>query len=168
MIYRKKKLLTVGAIVRTHGVYGSVVVRFLPGADPLVLEKEGWCFLSIRGKPVPFALKKVYENNNGEAVVEFNGVDSKPDTEFLIGLELSVEQLRSFKKQKVKDISLLKGYAVFNNGAEVGTILDIESTGKQYLFVLEDEKLIPVHDDLINSINDIERRVYMDLPEGLI
>ena len=57
---------------------------------------------------------------------------------------------------------------IFNEGVLIGTVQNIENPGKQFLFVLENELLIPAHDDLIEKIDDKKKSIFMKLPEGLV
>lgn len=168
MIYRQKKLITIGSLVKTHGVQGAMVLRLIQGYNPSILNKSNYCFLNIRNKPVPFKLEEVQESNLTDIIVQLDSIASKPDAEDFLNYQLSIERKTPIRKKKTDNILLLIGYSVYNAGKLIGTVINIENHGKQFLLVLEDELLIPAHDDLIESIDDAKKTIYMKLPDGLV
>lgn len=168
MIYRQKKLITIGSIVKTHGVHGGLLLRLIQGYNTSILNKLGYCFLQIRSKPVPFKILEATESNQSEIILNLEGIHSKPIAEDLLNLELSVERNNPIRKKKTDNILLLVGYKVYNDDKLIGTVLNIDNPGKQFLFVLENDLLLPVHEDLILKIDDKKKSIFMNLPEGLV
>lgn len=168
MIYKQKKIVTIGSIVKTHGVHGALLLRLIQGFNASILNKASYCFLLLRNKPVPFKLIEIIESNDAEIILQFLNITTKPEAEHLLNLELAIERNSPIRKRKTDNILLLIGYKVYNHEVLIGTIQKIENPGKQFLFVLEKEVLVPVHDDLIELIDDKKKSVFMNLPEGLI
>ncbi len=168
MIYLQKKLLTVGSFVKTHGVQGALILRLVQGINPSILNKTKWCFLNIRSKPVPFKLDEVVEMNSTELIIQLENIKSKPEAELFLNYEMAVERNAPVRKNKTDNILLLIGYKIFNEGELIGTVQGIENPGKQFLFVLENDLLIPVHEDLIEKIDDRKKSIFMILPSGLV
>jgi 16S rRNA processing protein RimM len=151
-----------------HGVQGDLILRLIEGYNPSILNKTKWCFLTIRNKPVPFKLEEAIECNQSEVIIRIKDINSKPDAEQFLNYEVSVERKTPIRKNKTDNILLLIGYKIFNEGKLIGTIQNIENPGKQFLFVLENDLLIPVHEDLIERIDDKQKSIFMILPEGLV
>ncbi len=168
MIYQKKNIISIGSIVKTHGVQGALLLRLNEGLSGSILNHSEYCFLMIRSKPVPFKMEDVFESNATDIVLQFHDFATKPEAEQFLNLEVAVEQNKPLKKQKTDQLLSLLGYKIFNDKKLVGTIQDIENTGMQLLFVLEDDLLIPAHDDLIDAVDKKKKIVYMNLPDGLI
>ncbi len=168
MIYRKKKLVSIGTLVKTHGVHGAMILRLIQGYNPSIINKVDYCFLSINSKPVPYKIAEATESNQAEIILGFENINSKPEAEELLNLDIAIERNSPIRKKKTDNILLLLGYKVFDDGIQVGTVLNIENSGKQFLFVLENEILLPIHEDLIESIDDKSKSIFMNLPEGLI
>ena len=55
-----------------------------------------------------------------------------------------------------------------NEGRVVGRIAAIDDTTANTLFELEDGRLIPASDDLVDNIDLKQRTITMRLPEGLL
>ncbi|MCX6190509.1 MAG: ribosome maturation factor RimM [Bacteroidetes bacterium] len=168
MIYQQKNIVPIGSIVKTHGVQGALLLRLFEGFNFSILNNSEYCFLMIRSKPVPFKMDDMFESNATDIVLQFHDFATKPEAEQFLNLEVAVEQNKPVRKQKTEHILSLLGYKIFNDKKLVGTIQDIENTGMQLLFVLEDDLLIPAHDDLIDVIDKKKKIVYMNLPDGLI
>jgi 16S rRNA processing protein RimM len=168
MIYQQMQIVNIGAIVRTHGVKGAVVVRLTPGNNPASLEKARWCFLMIRNKPVPFEIEEILATGDDEVVLTLEGINDKPKAETILNTDIALEIKKQARKKKSQVIHDLLGFSISSGGEIVGQVKEIEDTGKQLLFVIEDEKLIPAHEDLIESIDEKQKIIYMDLPEGLL
>ncbi len=168
MIYSQKKIIIIGSIVKTHGVHGALMVRLIAGFNTSILNKASSCFLMIRNKPVPFKVLEAIESSNCEVILLFADIQSKPHAEEFLNLEIAVERNSPIRKKKTDNILLLVGYKIYNDGVLVGTVQNIENPGKQFLFVLENDLLLPAHDDLIEFIDDKKKSIFMKLPEGLI
>ena len=64
------------------------------------------------------------------------------------------------------------GFQVFDkDGKLIGTIKDIDESTENVLFIIhngEKEILIPVSEDYILHIDEKQKSIHMDLPEGLL
>jgi 16S rRNA processing protein RimM len=168
MIYKNKKIVNIGTIVKLHGVQGGMILRLSAGYSVSIIEKASWCFISFRNKPVPYKIDEVIEMGPSEIILHIENISTKEGAEQFLNKELGVEQTIPTRKKKTDNILLLNGYKVYDHKKLIGTIQKIENTGKQFLFVLEKELLIPAHDDLIESIDDKKKSVFMKLPDGLV
>lgn len=77
-----------------------------------------------------------------------------------------------FKKFAAKSspISLL-GFHIINEGEDLGEILEVIEQPHQVLCVIlldGKEALIPVHEDSLEKIDAKNRKVYVELPDGLL
>lgn len=62
----------------------------------------------------------------------------------------------------------LAGYEVLNaEGETQGRVLAVNESTINTLLEMEDGRLLPIHEDLIVRIDETERRMVLDLPEGL-
>lgn len=121
--------------------------------------------------------------NEGRIVLQFAGIDSITQAEALAGLEVLV---RDEERVPLDDdavyISELIGCTVFDRGAAVGVIADVQfpatADGSQRLEeaapLLEvtspdgNEILIPFAKAFVVAVDTKEKRVDMTLPEGLV
>jgi len=70
-------------------------------------------------------------------------------------------------------LDALKGFRIFDQvGRDIGEIIDVDDQTQNWLFMVRqvdgNEVLIPAHDELITQLCPSERRISMNLPEGLL
>src|SRR5439155_17840812 len=99
------------------------------------------------------------------------GIDNKEMARKLTHKSIWVTET-DFKKFAAKKapISML-GYNLVNNEEDLGTILEVIEQPHQVLCtILLDgkEALIPIHEASLKKIDVKNRRVFVDLPEGLL
>jgi 16S rRNA processing protein RimM len=121
--------------------------------------------------------------NQGRIVLKLAGVDSITDAEGVAGLEvLAPQEERPDLEDDANYISDLIGCTVFDRGAAVGTIDDVQfATTPDGLRRLEetapmlvvrspegDELLVPFAKDFVVAVDVEQKRVEMALPSGLL
>jgi len=80
---------------------------------------------------------------------------------------LKKKNLQRYLKEGWQELQLT-GYLVVNqHHEETGRVVAVEKTPAHYLLVLDDDRLIPFHSDLIINIIEEEKTLIMNLPEGL-
>jgi 16S rRNA processing protein RimM len=72
--------------------------------------------------------------------------------------------------EETLSMASLVGFEIVNvsDGSAIGTIVSIDDTTQNILFELEDGKLIPANDELIESIDTAQQQIIMNIPEGLL
>lgn len=160
--------ILLGQITKTIGFDGTVNIRLEKKFINNIPELES-VFLEIDGKPVPFFIEQL--------------VESGPDLRVIFEDYGSVEKIGEFRGSKVflvtgedthkdePDLSSLQGFTVFNQkGKKLGLIMEV-IPGPQLLLSIksknQDEILIPLHEDLIISVDDVKKTISMEIPEGL-
>ncbi len=186
--------VVVARILRPRGNKGEVAAELFTDF-PERLTKIREVFLGhVETGPRPHAVKSCWLNQNhrGQAVFQFEGIQSISDAEKLRGLEvfLPFEQ-RVALPQGQYFISDLIGCSMFENArtpgalasspcslaeapALLGTVRDVQFTGEGVsgtpLIVVDTsqgELLIPLAEDICTRIDVNARRIDVTLPEGL-
>ena len=165
-------MITVGRIVRPHGIKGAVVVipesdfaaeRFEPGSE-LHWQRDG----SIA--PVKVSESREFR---GRWVISLAGVETMTQAEALRGLELRVpaESLRALKAGEFYVHDLRGCEVVTNTGLAVGRVerVDLDS-GTPILAVTGErgEVLIPLAEEICKVVDTAGKRIVVDPPAGLI
>ena len=112
-----------------------------------------------------------FRRQHGRCVAKFKGIDSISEAEQYVGSEIKVDtsSLPALREGSVYTFQL-KGCRVYAvDGEYIGTITDVLTGGTDILKVDRDneETLIPFAKDFVKTIDLEQRRVDMDLPEGL-
>ena len=165
-------MVTVGRIVRPHGIKGAVVVeptsdfaaeRFEPGSE------LQWQRL---GEPAPVRVVDGREFK-GRWVVMLEGVTSMNDAETLRGLELKVPaDERKVLRAGAYYVHDLEGCEVVTtDGLAVGRVSSVDLTVGTPVLVVEskaDEVMIPLAEEICRAVDPAGKRIVIDPPAGLI
>lgn len=166
---RKEEVYKIGRLGKAHGVKGEVSFQFDDDifdhvdADYLVLE--------IDGILVPFFMEEYRFRSDTVALVKFCDVDSQERAAELTGCNVFFpRRLAEEEEGDTLSLASLVGFDLVEakTGRTVGTIAGIDDSTVNLLFELEDGRLIPASDELIEDINTKERTIKMQIPEGLL
>jgi 16S rRNA processing protein RimM len=157
---------TTGRITKTHGFEGAVVVRSEGGITREPKEGEP-VFVIIDGIPVPFFTREAYSPSPGTLIIAFDDYMTAESVEGLKGCELRTAE----EDQDENDLSDLAGYMIIDRTSGFsGAITRIIQNPGQLLAVVNagtGEIYVPLHPDLIISMNRKKKTIEMSLPEGL-
>ncbi len=97
-------------------------------------------------------------------MVRFDGVESREAAELLVGMTLSVdrESLPALERDEIYLVDLVGLDAVDSGGQRLGTIVGLETDGKEDFLVVrggDREELAPIRDGTIASVDRTARRV---------
>ena len=167
------RFVTVGRIVRPHGIRGAVVVasetdfperRFVPGTV-LHWQRSG-----------DVAAVRVAESREfrGRWVLKFDGVDSMNDAETLRDLELRIppEDKQALDAAQFYVHDLEGCLVVTSAGDEVGRVRRVDFGSGAPLLAVEvaggDEVLIPLAADICRRVDVDGKRIEVAPPAGLL
>jgi len=167
---RLEDVYKIGRLGKAHGVKGEVSFQFdddifdRVDADYLVLE--------IDGILVPFFMEEYRFRNDTVCLVKFCDVDSQQRASELTGCDVYFPRALA-DEDETPSLSSLVGFTIVSagrdsDGGTVGTIAAVDDSTMNVLFELEDGRLIPASDDLIDSIDIHHKTITMTLPEGLL
>ena len=167
-----QEIAHVGRTQKPYGIKGELNVLFNI-AEYAELESE-YYFLMIENIPVPFFIEDFTFTTDVGARVKFNDVNDEKEASKYINLDLYIP--RSLVKEPddsgASNWNYFVGYKVVDiNGELIGEISNVDESTINVLFILnegDDEILIPATEDFITAIDEEERIIRMDLPEGLL
>ena len=165
----RMKTILLGKIIKINGFEGAVTVRTekrLNRTIPL----PGPVFLEIDGRPVPFFIEYSEQTGADLLVVKFEDYDSYGKVSEFLGCRILVEESEPAETEAENED--LSGYTVLSDsGNMVGCVSAVaESPGQLLLKVIDNtgnELLIPLHEDLIISVDQAKKEIVMIIPEGL-
>jgi len=105
--------------------------------------------------------------------IDFEDVEDEADADDLIGAELylPLDQLPKLKGDKFY-YHEITGFAVEDvTYGVIGTITGVNDNTAQALFIIDaegKEVLIPINDNFIKELKREEKKIILDVPEGLI
>ena len=158
---------TIGRITKTYGFEGAVVVRSESGITGEPKQGEP-VFVVKDGIPVPFFTREAYQTTPDTLIISFDDYLTPESVAHLKGCEVCAEG----GEEPPDELEGLTGYTLTDSGSGLsGTIAEIIRNPGQLMAVTlinGEEVLIPLHPDLIISVDRKHRTIRMALPGGLI
>ncbi len=157
---------TIGRITKTYGFEGAVIVRNEGGITRVPKQGEP-VFVVIDGIPVPFFTREAWSPSPGTLVISF---DDYLTDKSVIGFKGC--EVRTVREDNIKsDPNSLEGYTIIDKQSGFRGVIArvIENPGQMIAAVTapEGEILIPMHKDLIISVDKKRKMIEMSLPSGL-
>lgn len=171
----KKGFLPIGKIVGAHGVKGNVKVYSFVESLSLFEQESSILVVSAKGSEKIFKIKWIKPHGR-VVLLSLEGIENRDLAETLIGSELFVKR---DSLPKLVDGSYywfdIIGLAVFTNDEKyIGRVESIIPTGSNDVYVVKDaqkdrdnEILIPAIESAVLEIDLEQKRMIVDLPEGL-
>jgi 16S rRNA processing protein RimM len=104
-------------------------------------------------------------------VIKLEGIDLVEAARKLTPKEVWLAE-EDFKKFAAKSSPIaLLGFNIINNNEDLGEILEVIEQPHQVLCSIllnGKEALIPIHEDSLEKVDTKNRRVYVNLPDGLL
>lgn len=170
----KPEFLQVARVLKSNGTEGGVLVGFR-GIDPEDLNLKEPVFITFDGLPVPFFIESFERRGTSRAFVRLTGVKNLEDADELSGRDVAVrpETLNEYScEEDGLDLDGLVGWSVLDASEKhIGTITGYEDIpGNTCLYVETSdgqEVMVPLHEDLILSVDEMSETLSLVIPEGL-
>ncbi len=159
----------IGYISKTHGLKGHVILKVAPHLD-IDAEDIRSVFVELNGSQVPYFIEECRLANNGY-ILKLETLDNVDTSKKLIGKK--VFALEEFVLEDEESLSEFVGYAIIDTRlGNIGTITEVdEKTDNVIIKVVHPsgaEIILPFNDDFIIEIDDDEKTIAFDSPEGLV
>jgi 16S rRNA processing protein RimM len=167
MAYINEILL--GRITKVSGYEGAVAIKLEKFFTENIPSMES-VFLEIEGRPVPFFIADIDYSGADILKLWFEGYDTADKISEFVGCRVFLTS--GPKERTTKSDPSLIGYSVvIQEDVVLGVISEIiENPGQWLINVVSPDKksyLIPLHEDLIVSIDKKKKTIKMNIPEGL-
>jgi len=141
--------------------------------NPEEIQEKEWVFIEIEEKPVPFFISSLNEHASGNIILQFEHYDSSEQMTEFIGCRVFTGHPDESRTDEIPPHLILTGYAVYaGHDAYIGTVEKILSLPMQYMLVIRTddarEKLLPLNEDWIISMDSENKVIKMDLPGGIL
>ena len=187
----------VAQVLKSNGTDGELVLGFREAAPEDINLNEP-VFIVFDGLPVPFFIESFTRRGNTKALVRLTGINSMEDVEEIVGKAVYVEEDSLPELSLEEDgFAALVGWTVLTpeipdqvgddeivgedaepllpaltgNLIEVGEITDFMDIPNNPCVEVETENgavILPLHEDLILSVDPENQVIIMQIPEGLL
>ncbi len=166
----KDDCVKIGFINKPHGVKGELTLTLFEGFYAEDIDVD-FLLLEIDNGLVPFSVEAQREKGSKTLLVKFEDVESENKAHELSGTEVYVESSNlSMDEDSVS--GALVGYLVVDKlKGNIGVITAINEIANNPLFEVDNngiEILFPVNPDFILNIDDQQKILNVNLPEGLV
>ena len=172
----------VAQVLKSNGTDGELVLGFREIAPEDINLKEP-VFIVFDGLPVPFYIETFTKRGNTKALVRLTGICSMEDVEEIAGKAVYIEDDQIPEMSIEEDgFAALVGWTLLTPAEEldeedeptlieIGEITDFLDIPKNPCIEVETENgavMIPLHEDLILSVDPEYQEIIMQIPAGLI
>ncbi len=166
---KEQEVYKIGIIGKAHGVKGELSIQI----DDDVFDRVDaeYLVLKLDGIFVPFFMEEYRFKSDSVALVKFEGVDTQERARELTGVEVFFpRELAEQDEEAELSYAALVGYTLIDNnsGKPVGTIAYVDEQTINIMFELEDGRLIPASEELIVDVDQKNRTITLDIPEGIL
>ena len=175
-------MLQIAQVLKSNGTDGELVMGFREIA-PEDINLQEPVFIVFDGLPVPFYIESFNKRGNTKALVHLTGICSMEDVEEIAGKAVYIEDDQLPEMSIEEDgFAALVGWTLLTPAGdleeddepaliEVGEITDFLDIPKNPCIEVETENgavMIPLHEDLILSVDPEYQEIIMQIPAGLI
>ena len=164
---RQEEVFRIGRLGKAHGVKGEVSFQF----DDDIFDRidSDYLILEVDGILVPFFIEEYRFRSDTVALVKFEDIDTQQRAQELTGCDVYFPRSLA-EEDDTPTLTFLVGFNIVeaDTGTTIGRIAAIDDSTANLLFELEDGRLIPANDDLINDIDNKRKVITMTIPEGLL
>lgn len=160
-------MLKIAQVLKSNGTDGELVLGFKDIA-PEEIDIEEPVFICFDGLPVPFFIRSFAFRGAAKALVKLTGINSYDDAEEIVGQPVFI--INDDSEDDASSEGLVGWTVKDSDNQTVGTVSDyIDIPGNPCIEVKTNagEKLLPLHDDLIVSLDEEAKVIVMSLPSYL-
>lgn len=168
----KSELHELGYFTKLHGYKGELTAYL----DTEVLNEYAdveSIFVEVKGQLIPYFVESLSSKTNKTVKVKLEGVDTEDLAKSLVKAKIFIlkEDLSETDETRVELRSIL-GYEVIDhvkgNIGRVNQILELAGNPQLEIDFNGKMILLPLHEDFIKAIDNQNKKVEIEAPEGLI
>ena len=168
----KEDCFFLGTIVGKYSFKGEVLIKLETDSPKSYLDLEAVLVNNPQGL-VPFFINSAQLHKTTLLRVKFEGVSNETEADQLIKKKvfLPLDQLPKLEGNRFYYHEIKDFIAIDQFEKKIGVLKSVNDSGPQALFMIDNngtEILIPVHDNFITKLNREEKRIYLNLPDGLL
>ena len=163
----------IGFIRKMHGVHGDLVLEFEPEFEWSVAEAERF-LLEIDGLLVPFFLKEdgLRFKSAKTVILSFLWIETEKTARRLVGCPVFLFYDEIVDETEAPLVSKFLHFILIDNKlGEIGTITAADDFSGNLVFSVQhkgEEILIPFNEDFLVSVDEKQKILKLNLPDGLI
>ncbi|ERK60202.1 16S rRNA processing protein RimM [Gemella bergeri ATCC 700627] len=166
--------LKVGKIVNTHSLKGEVKVISSTDFEKRRFSKGSELLITQGNRVIREVLVENYRNHKNSLLVKFEGIDTIEEAEKLKNMQIKIdsENIDELKENEFYFYEIIGCEVYDEQGEKLGEISEILTPGANDVWIVKAENgkefLIPYIEDVVKNIDVINKKIEIELMEGLI
>lgn len=157
-------LLQIAKVLKSNGTDGGLLMGFRDiDLDEFSIEEP--VFIYFDGLPVPFFIESLVRRGNDKAIVHLNDIHDLKDAEEIVGQAVWADCEE--EEYDDDDFGALIGWTLAGAG-EITDFMDIPANPCLEVKTKKGAVLVPLHEDLIISMDPDRKVLEMEIPDGLL
>ncbi len=161
----------IGKFAASHGLTGELILQHSLGKKTTLKGLEAVFIESPKDSFMPYFIEKTSIKNDTETYIKLEGINNKEIARKITPKEVWLQE-DDFKKfaSKAAPIALL-GYFLIDNTTNLGEIIEVIEQPHQILCTIMykgKEALIPIHEGNLLKMDAKNKKVYVEVPDGLL
>ena len=161
----------IGKFAASYGLHGELVLQHALGKKTTLKGLETIFIEQTKDNFLPYFIETTSIKSDTETYIKLEGIDTKEIARKLTPKEVWLEET-DFKKfaAKAAPVALL-GYSMIDVDKDLGEIIEVIEQPHQILCTIlykGKEALIPVHEANLIKMDKKNKKVYVEVPEGLL
>lgn len=162
----------IGFFRKTHGVHGDLVFEFEPHFEYSIEESERF-FVELEGLLVPFFISDdgFRFTSTKSGIVTFEWVNTEKYAKRLVGSSVYLFKEEIIDEPEESEF-MLEGFLLIDEKlGEIGMINQVDDYSGNVVLTVNyrgNEILIPYNDEIAVSLNETQKTITLNLPEGIL
>lgn len=171
---KKEEIIKIGKFQKTHALKGELNMisnidsDYFSEGNPLIIEYDGIL--------VPYYAETIRPKGSSSYLIKISGIDSEDEAAQFVNKEIYIlkKDAEDWLQEELIDSNELEGYKIIDSSSNeiVGIVDRVDDTTANLLFIVStqngEEIFIPANEDFVVDIDDENKIIIMNLPQGLI
>jgi 16S rRNA processing protein RimM len=163
--------IKIGKLAASHGVKGDLILEHRFGKKTTLKGLKAIFIEEFTDRFLPYFIESVSVRSEQEVLIKLEGINDRESARKLTPKQVWIPEA-AFKQYAAASapISLL-GFSIFQDDALLGEVIEVIEQPHQILCTIlykGKEALIPVHEESLEKMDVRQRRLDVQLPEGLL
>lgn len=170
---RESEVFYIGRISKYRGIGGEVEILFTD--DAFDRGSAEYLLFELEGILVPFFWEEYRFKNDDTVIFKFEGIDTDLRAKRFVGTRIYYPHCEMPEKEEteLRSIKALTGYTIeLSDGTALGHVDSVDDSSANILLYVStpggEEIIIPFHNDFLIDYSISDRRICLQLPDGLL
>jgi 16S rRNA processing protein RimM len=161
----------IGKLAASHGLSGELILQHSLGKKTLLKDVNAIFLEQPKNNFLPHFIEKTTIKSDTETYIKLEGIDSLEVARKITPKEVWLQE-GDFNKHKATAAPIaMLGYDMIDGEKNLGPIIEVMEMPHQILCTIMyngNEALVPIHEANLIKMDDKNKKVYVEIPEGLL